>query len=334
MLSRDEPHRFSRRKFLKLGSTAAIVAVVAGVGGYLAYQSAQPTQTKIPIAPQTTAPKAITTATPTVTQGRTWRVPEDYSSIDPAKAVASAGDTVQVGPGIYPGFITIDKPLTVKGSGAGVTTIDGLVRIHTHGARLTGFTLKGGGEKNYHAGVIISVDHLGGNEVSGNTIEGTGNGVHLHTGDNTVSNNIIKTAGAGVANHAEIGVATHGGVNNKIVGNTIEAGDVGVIINVGDNNEVRGNTIRLCGVGIFIKTVENTIRTVENTIFENNLLDNKIQAQDDGTNNLWYKDGKGNYWSNWTIPDEDKDGRVDVPYAIPGTAKSVDKYPLASPYQS
>ena len=343
--------RFSRRKFLRLGSAAAVVAVMAGVGGYLAYQSAQTPGALSPKVPvtlttnttiDTYAPPPTRTVTPPTTTiapnaGRTRRVPELYHTIKEALDVASEGDTIQVGPGTYPGFDVAPyeaKPLAVKGSGVGVTIIDGFltdsslptIRLNSSRVSLTGFTVKGGS----HACVIM--EGAGGNEVSGNTFESpTGDSVHIHTGNNKVSNNIMKTAGAGVANHAEIGAYPHGGINNKIVANSIEAGDIGVIINVGDNNEVRGNTIKHCATGIIISPFRQL--TEGNTIFENNLVDNKIQAQDDGSNNVWYKDGKGNYWSDWTSPDDDKDGIVDKPYVIAGTAKSLNKYPLASPYQ-
>ena len=63
------------------------------------------------------------------------------------------------------------------------------------------------------------------------------------------------------------------------------------------------------------------------------MSDNELQAEDNGSDNLWFKDGKGNYWSDWTSPDEKKDGIVDKSYAIAGEAGSVDRFPLVSPYQ-
>ena len=57
-----------------------------------------------------------------------------------------------------------------------------------------------------------------------------------------------------------------------------------------------------------------------NLIYKNYLKNNKrYNAMDDGKNkwNASYPIG-GNYWDNWTLPDNNKDGFVDIPYQIPG----------------
>jgi len=57
-----------------------------------------------------------------------------------------------------------------------------------------------------------------------------------------------------------------------------------------------------------------------------------IQTYDAGTNNRWNISGSphgyGNYWSDWTTPDADSNGVVDIPYSIPGSAGAKDYYPL------
>jgi len=71
-----------------------------------------------------------------------------------------------------------------------------------------------------------------------------------------------------------------------------------------------------------------------NHILHNNFLYNNqggIQAADDGSGNKWNTDDLGNHWSDWTAPDEDKDGIVDVPYNINGTSNGKDHYPLVNP---
>ena len=53
------------------------------------------------------------------------------------------------------------------------------------------------------------------------------------------------------------------------------------------------------------------------------------QAYDSTADNFWNSsDGFGNYWRDWRTPDSDKDGIVDIPYSLDGTA--VDFYPLVS----
>jgi len=50
-----------------------------------------------------------------------------------------------------------------------------------------------------------------------------------------------------------------------------------------------------------------------------------IQAYDDGANR-WNSSSYGNYWSDWTKPDINTDGIVDMPYAI-ASGSNVDHYP-------
>jgi nitrous oxidase accessory protein len=60
-----------------------------------------------------------------------------------------------------------------------------------------------------------------------------------------------------------------------------------------------------------------------NTIFENNFINNLSLLRlrggtQSGRNNLFYKDGKGNYWSDYRGYDLDGDGIGDQPYKLEG----------------
>ncbi len=73
-----------------------------------------------------------------------------------------------------------------------------------------------------------------------------------------------------------------------------------------------------------------------NTFYHNNGSNDTydsshVQARDYTTNNAWDKDGKGNYWSDWTTPDGNGDGIVDNPYVLDGGAGAQDNYPLTEP---
>jgi hypothetical protein len=57
----------------------------------------------------------------------------------------------------------------------------------------------------------------------------------------------------------------------------------------------------------------------------------KMQASDNDNENLWNASGKGNYWSDWTGPDNDVNGVVDTPYSISGEGGAADNYPLTDP---
>jgi rhodanese-related sulfurtransferase len=72
-----------------------------------------------------------------------------------------------------------------------------------------------------------------------------------------------------------------------------------------------------------------------NTAFGNNIIDNNDpldQAWDDGAGNVWNNATMGNYWNDWTTPDVDVNGIVDVPYNITGGANTTDDLPLTLPF--
>jgi parallel beta-helix repeat protein len=70
----------------------------------------------------------------------------------------------------------------------------------------------------------------------------------------------------------------------------------------------------------------------DNDIYHNHILGNTNQAFDNATNNwnLSYPGG-GNYWDDWTLPNDDGDRWVDIPRDIDGGANQ-DMFPWADPY--
>jgi len=64
-----------------------------------------------------------------------------------------------------------------------------------------------------------------------------------------------------------------------------------------------------------------------------NLIHNAshVQSYDDNAVNFWNGTVFGNYWSDWTGPDVDLNGVVDVPYNINGGAGAMDHYPRTQP---
>ena len=78
--------------------------------------------------------------------------------------------------------------------------------------------------------------------------------------------------------------------------------------------------------------IEILFEAEANEIHHNILIDNNngdAQASDDGTQNVWHRKWRGNYWSDWTTPDEDGDYIVDVRYDLDGSAGNFDICPLA-----
>ncbi|MFW9826149.1 MAG: nitrous oxide reductase family maturation protein NosD [Candidatus Thorarchaeota archaeon] len=66
----------------------------------------------------------------------------------------------------------------------------------------------------------------------------------------------------------------------------------------------------------------------QNRIFENEFIENGINAVDDGTNNQWELNNVGNYWADYSGFDADDNGIGDTPYNITGSAGSQDNFPI------
>jgi len=93
------------------------------------------------------------------------------------------------------------------------------------------------------------------------------------------------------------------------------------------NNEIRYNEIQSNSeTGIYI---ENDI--IEVVIHNNNIRDNSDQAVDNGNNNTWYMNFRGNYWDDYSGSDNDEDGIGDSAYDINGQSTSRDSFPLMAP---
>lgn len=122
--------------------------------------------------------------------------------------------------------------------------------------------------------------------------------------------------------------------DNKITRNWIN----GVRIRYSTGGAVTGNVFRESGkYGLYLYIGTSGITVYGNDFYDNNGATSSYdpycaQACDDGESNAWNTQGGiGNYWSDWTSPDENSDGVVDQPYAVDGVAGSKDYYPLVRP---
>lgn len=78
--------------------------------------------------------------------------------------------------------------------------------------------------------------------------------------------------------------------------------------------------------GLYLGNNVHNTRIFYNDFLQNNLNDT-AQAYDAGSNNTFTH----NYWADWTRPDANKDGIVDLPYGISGPVSNQDQNPLVSP---
>lgn len=111
--------------------------------------------------------------------------------------------------------------------------------------------------------------------------------------------------------------------DNLIVNNNY----VGIVIESSAENSIINNTIYKNGFGISIETVD-TNKAEKNLIRSNDFIRNNVgsdQAADLGTDNVFER----NYWDDWTSPDNNGDGIVDIPYTIGND--SIDLLPMVKP---
>jgi len=192
--------------------------------------------------------------------------------------------------------------------------------------------------------------------VIGNTVIGlkdgggyTNNGIRVWSSEGSlVAGNICTMSSLGIRinGNANENIILANTVNNNIgSGIAIELDYRACCGNIVDSNLVSGNPKGIYVHGpLPILTIPNTIirntlsgnsvgveisRAYGNAVYNNNFFGNAVQAQAGGPNtfNLAAPVG-GNYWSDWTGPDVDGDGFVDVPYVFSG---GQDDLPWTSP---
>ncbi len=182
------------------------------------------------------------------------------------------------------------------------------------------------------------------NLISGNNIEGNNMGIYLDTSfNNTLKANIVNAIEA---------IGIYDSYYNLIRGNVIYQNDgYGIVLDVSHYNEVVDNSITFNngnGISVFdsysnLITGNEVLNNTElgisisgdsdgNIVFNNiiaeNTLGNGLDDSDYGLSNSWYQKETGNYWGDYDGVDENNDGIGDTPYYIPGTAGSIDYYPL------
>ncbi len=110
-----------------------------------------------------------------------------------------------------------------------------------------------------------------------------------------------------------------------IESNALSHCSTGILVD-GSRHAVFGNRISECDVGLV-----NALGATGNTFYLNSFIANRRQVRNDHPDgNLWDDGSRGNYWSDYSGADADRDGIGDRPHEIqPG---SLDRYPLMRPF--
>jgi nitrous oxidase accessory protein len=290
-------------------------------------------------------------------------VPYDYETIQEGIDACTAGDTVMVSSGTYIENLNIPMTVSVIGEERDNTVVDGsgegdVIFIEADGVVLKSLTIRNGGVGIEDAGIEISfsdnclvelcrlVDSYAGlylygssyNSVKRCYIESNGCGIYFYespsgpyvdNASNLIENNVIQSnTYFGIL--FEHMIAYH--ASNQIRGNRIVDNNLGFFMIMSQENEVlRNDFITNTGYGISHAVCIGGGEL--NRYHHNNFLYNNggsIQAANNGFGtDYWYsqEDEEGNYWSDYSGPDNDGDGIGDVPYDVDGDACQ-DLYPL------
>jgi parallel beta-helix repeat protein len=173
-------------------------------------------------------------------------------------------------------------------------------------------------------GVGINVDRSDANTLNGNTCINNDGAIQIsYSSYNTIVNNECSSS-------RNVGMSLFLSNNNTVFNNIcLNNGIVGVDLSASSGNSFASNNFSFnVEHGLIIYYAASANNSIwNNTFYHNNGATDSfdvahVQANDGGTSNRWNStDGYGNYWSDWTGPDDDMNGIVDVPYNISGSAK-------------
>lgn len=168
---------------------------------------------------------------------------------------------------------------------------------------------------NWYGIVIYSASDnntLNDNKVSDNTY-----GIIIGSSSN---NTLVNTT---ANSNNRNGIWLSGSSGNTLTGNNASNNDYGVLLEHSSNNTLVSNTALNNVLGI-------RLYDSSGNLVYNNCFNNTANAYDTGTN-YWDSGSAGNYYSDYTGADNNKDGIGDTHHLIPG-GESVDRYPLMQPW--
>ncbi|MEA3558612.1 MAG: right-handed parallel beta-helix repeat-containing protein [Candidatus Thermoplasmatota archaeon] len=201
------------------------------------------------------------------------------------------------------------------------------------GSGVTGCNMTGNLIHDYSmTGILIS--DSGGCRIIDNDIVRSNTGIALD------GYNIGRSADQNVVKDNTI-TQCHGGIHTQMTRNSLIEGNnisysTGRGIEIGPmtvNETVRNNILwHNTGYGAYLMGEGHLVYN-NNFHFNNGSTDvfdpAFIQGYDEGLNDTWYRNGKGNTWSDRRGPDEDENGIVDIPYPLHGRARNSDPYPVS-----
>ncbi len=129
------------------------------------------------------------------------------------------------------------------------------------------------------------------------------------------------------------GIYLAGAANSIVYGNDIIANSLYAIgIHVSTNNVFYQNNIIDNNLFGYSGSISISGGSNNNTFYSNNIIGNAplVYLENINQPNVWDDGTRGNYWSDYSGQDSDKNGIGDTPHIISGSPVNVDHYPLMS----
>ncbi len=185
-----------------------------------------------------------------------------------------------------------------------------------------------------HVGTAVDIAYYSdNNDVWYNSIDGPATGVYINGQSGECTGNIVSRNA--ITTTREYGVYVYSSSSNRVENNTIRNSmDEGIRVYLSSNVYIVNNSvIGSINYGVDLHDCDNTLVYNNSLVSNNGATDtyapSHVQAVNNGSGNQWYYKNHGNYWSDWTVPDNDTNGIVDSPYTLDGDSGSNDPYPLA-----
>jgi len=209
--------------------------------------------------------------------------------------------------------------------------------------------------RDHNVNGIYLWDYCNRNKISNNILTNNDyHGIYLrwYSDNNTITDNIIKYTGWGTYDSDDMSGIY---IQNTLLGMNISGNEItnnnrhGIYIyNLCYDTIIKNNNISENSYSA-VKMDTNIFRTIiadnlimdngyginiddfgsqDSEVYLNKIVENDLQAIDNGQNNEWDNGSIGNFWSNYLYDDDDDDGIGDTPHDISGTAGSQDNYPI------
>jgi parallel beta-helix repeat protein len=230
------------------------------------------------------------------------------------------GHNILVGKGIYYEYLVVNKSVSLIGEDRFSTLIDGnntgiVVTVKADNVSIRNFTIQKSGCCG-GSGVRVEAFHENVNITDNIVMRNAGYGIKVDLGSQIIvdSNEI--------ASNGWDGIYLLYSSNCTVSVNTLRSNTGGLTLSLSNNNTIFGNMVTNNTVGIAFSS------SSQNMVFHNNFIENtNFQIYGINSTNTLNSNLEGNYWSSYSVIDQDHNGIGDIPYII--DASHTDHHPLA-----